>query len=183
MGRGGKRPGAGRPRQGMTRKVSLTLTEEEWQAIEQSGQPTVAAYLKHVMNEVTSNKNERSDRIQRLEEENRVLTQDNQRLRDNANHYAEELARVKAKEQSRPRGMRKRLMVLESAILHRWKRRKRHWERLSKLPDWKNDLVLRSMEEEIIFLESVIQSLHIKENEGLDSYEVEKTGIQIDPIK
>lgn len=154
MARGGRRPGAGRPRQGITRKVSLTLTEKEWQAIEQSGQPTVAAYLKHMMNKVTETNDEKSDPIQ-----------------------------IKEKQQSQPRGVRKRLLVLESAIFHRWKRRKSHWERLSDDPVFENDLTLRSMEEEIIFLESVIQSLRIQENEELDSFDLRSKGIQIDPNK
>ncbi|WP_190944958.1 hypothetical protein [Paenibacillus sp. UASWS1643] len=38
----------GRPPQGITKKVSLTLTEEEWHEIDQSGK-TVAAFLKNKM--------------------------------------------------------------------------------------------------------------------------------------
>jgi hypothetical protein len=49
MPRGGKRPGAGRKPEGITRKVSLTLTKEEWKQIEESGFPTLAAYLKHLL--------------------------------------------------------------------------------------------------------------------------------------
>jgi hypothetical protein len=49
MPRGGKRPGAGRKPEGITWKVSLTLTKEEWKQIEESGFPTLAAYLKHLL--------------------------------------------------------------------------------------------------------------------------------------
>jgi hypothetical protein len=59
MPRGGKRPGAGRKPQGITRKVSLTLTKEEWKMIEESGAPTVAAFIKNLINEVTEIKKER----------------------------------------------------------------------------------------------------------------------------
>lgn len=38
----------GRPAKGITKKVSLTLTEEEWSEIEASGL-TVAAFLKGLM--------------------------------------------------------------------------------------------------------------------------------------
>lgn len=48
MGRGGKREGAGRKPQGITRKVSLTLTEDEWTKIENSG-GTVATFLRELM--------------------------------------------------------------------------------------------------------------------------------------
>lgn len=48
MARGGKRAGAGRKAQGITRKVSLTLTAEEWAQIESSGK-TVAAFLRELM--------------------------------------------------------------------------------------------------------------------------------------
>ncbi|MCM3079589.1 hypothetical protein [Brevibacillus invocatus] len=48
MGRGGKRVGAGRKPQGITRKVSLTLTEDEWAKIENSG-GTVATFLRELM--------------------------------------------------------------------------------------------------------------------------------------
>lgn len=48
MSRGGKREGAGRKAQGVTRKVSLTLTEVEWAQIKESGL-TVAAFLKRLM--------------------------------------------------------------------------------------------------------------------------------------
>lgn len=48
MPRGGKREGAGRKAQGVTRKVSLTLAPEEWAQIEASGL-TVAAFLKQLM--------------------------------------------------------------------------------------------------------------------------------------
>lgn len=48
MARGGKRAGAGRKAQGITRKVSLTLTAEEWAQIEASGK-TVAAFLRELM--------------------------------------------------------------------------------------------------------------------------------------
>lgn len=48
MPRGGKREGAGRKAQGVTRKVSLTLDPEEWAQIEASGL-TVAAFLKQHM--------------------------------------------------------------------------------------------------------------------------------------
>ena len=34
-GRGGSRPGAGRPRQGVTKKVSLTLSEDVWKWLEE----------------------------------------------------------------------------------------------------------------------------------------------------
>ncbi|WP_244912734.1 hypothetical protein [Paenibacillus pasadenensis] len=54
MPRGGRREGAGRKPQGITRKVSLTLTEEQWNQIESSGEPTVAAYIQSLMNKVTS---------------------------------------------------------------------------------------------------------------------------------
>ncbi len=53
MPRGGKREGAGRKAQGITRKVSLTLSAEEWQRIEDSGEQTIAAYLQSLMNKVT----------------------------------------------------------------------------------------------------------------------------------
>ena len=49
MPSGGKRIGAGRKAQGITKKVSLTLTENEWKAIEYSGL-TVAAFLQNLMN-------------------------------------------------------------------------------------------------------------------------------------
>ncbi|MNW41176.1 hypothetical protein D3C74_183060 [compost metagenome] len=58
MPRGGARIGAGRKAQGITRKVSLTLTEEQWSQIEASGEPTVAAYIQCLMNGVTSIKSE-----------------------------------------------------------------------------------------------------------------------------
>lgn len=48
MSQGTKHPG-GRPRQGLTRKVSITLTETEWSRINNSGK-TVAAFLKDLMN-------------------------------------------------------------------------------------------------------------------------------------
>jgi hypothetical protein len=50
MPRGGKREGAGRKAQGVTRKVSLRLSPEEWAHIDASGQ-TVSAYLQQRMNE------------------------------------------------------------------------------------------------------------------------------------
>lgn len=53
MPRGGKREGAGRKAQGITRKVSLTLTEEQWNRIDKSGEPTVAAYIQSLMNKET----------------------------------------------------------------------------------------------------------------------------------
>lgn len=59
MARGGKRPGAGRKREGITRKVSLTLTAEEWKQIEDSGAPTVAAFIKDLMKEVTETKQQK----------------------------------------------------------------------------------------------------------------------------
>lgn len=58
MPRGGRREGAGRKAQGITRKVSLTLTEEQWNQIEASREPTVAAYIQGLMNKVTSIRNE-----------------------------------------------------------------------------------------------------------------------------
>ncbi|MGC5326255.1 hypothetical protein [Brevibacillus sp. SYSU BS000544] len=58
MPRCGVRLGAGRKAQGITRKVSLTLTEEQWNQIESSGEPTVAAYIQSLMNEVTLIKTE-----------------------------------------------------------------------------------------------------------------------------
>lgn len=48
MSRGGRREGAGRKPQGVTKKVSLTLTKKEWAEIEASGL-TVAAFLKNQM--------------------------------------------------------------------------------------------------------------------------------------
>jgi hypothetical protein len=59
MARGGKRPGAGRKREGITRKVSLTLTADEWRQIEESGAPTVAAFIKDLMKEVTETKQQK----------------------------------------------------------------------------------------------------------------------------
>lgn len=32
--RGGRRPGAGRPKEGITKKVSLTLSQDEWDVLE-----------------------------------------------------------------------------------------------------------------------------------------------------
>lgn len=43
-----RKPGRGRPALGITKKVSLTLTKDEWTEIEASGQ-TVAAFLKERM--------------------------------------------------------------------------------------------------------------------------------------
>jgi hypothetical protein len=53
MPRGGKREGAGRKRQGITRKVSLTLTSEEWKQIESSGK-TVAAFMRQLMRKMAT---------------------------------------------------------------------------------------------------------------------------------
>ncbi|WP_019123583.1 hypothetical protein, partial [Brevibacillus massiliensis] len=52
MARGGKREGAGRKAQGITRKVSLTLTAEEWEQIDKFD-GTVAAFLRQLMKQVT----------------------------------------------------------------------------------------------------------------------------------
>lgn len=51
MAWGGRRPGAGRKREGITKKVSLTLTAEEWKQIEDSGEKTVAALIKKMLKE------------------------------------------------------------------------------------------------------------------------------------
>lgn len=48
MPRGGERVGAGRKAQGITKKVSLTLTSDEWNKIENS-ELTVAAFLKRLI--------------------------------------------------------------------------------------------------------------------------------------
>lgn len=56
MGRGGKRAGAGRKPEGITRKVSLTLTAEEWDRID-TYKGTVAAFLRHLMQQ----QNQRED--------------------------------------------------------------------------------------------------------------------------
>lgn len=47
----GKRK-VGRPAQGVTKKVSLTLTAEQWAEIEGSEQPTVAAYIRSMQAEI-----------------------------------------------------------------------------------------------------------------------------------
>ena len=66
MARGGKREGAGRKRQGITKKVSLTLTPDEWAEIEASGL-TVAAFLKMKMHTEDVHRNSKS-----LPEESKV---------------------------------------------------------------------------------------------------------------
>lgn len=43
---GGKREGAGRKKQGITKKVSINLTEDEWNYIERSGAKTVGEFIK-----------------------------------------------------------------------------------------------------------------------------------------
>jgi hypothetical protein len=48
MSRGGKREGSGRKKQGLTRKVSINLSEESWQEIEESGK-NVSLFLKSLM--------------------------------------------------------------------------------------------------------------------------------------
>ncbi|MEJ8548135.1 hypothetical protein [Brevibacillus borstelensis] len=48
MAKGGKRAGAGRKAQGITRKISLTLTAEEWAEIEKDG-GTVADFVRRLM--------------------------------------------------------------------------------------------------------------------------------------
>ncbi len=48
MPRGGKREGAGRKAIGITRKVSLTLSEEEWAELEASGK-TLSAFFRDVI--------------------------------------------------------------------------------------------------------------------------------------
>jgi len=59
MARGGKRDGAGRKRQGITRKVSLTLTEELWHEID-AFDGTVADYIRSlkIVNEEKNNPSE-----------------------------------------------------------------------------------------------------------------------------
>lgn len=54
MPRGGKREGAGRKPVGITKKVSLTLTSEEWERLKSSGFNTVSAFVKNALNQVTS---------------------------------------------------------------------------------------------------------------------------------
>ncbi|MCM3141687.1 hypothetical protein [Brevibacillus sp. MER 51] len=51
MARGGKREGAGRKAKGITRKVSLTLPEDVWEMIDESGK-TVAEFLLHLVKPV-----------------------------------------------------------------------------------------------------------------------------------
>ena len=48
MSRGGKREGSGRKKQGLTRKVSVNLSEEMWQEIEESGQ-NLSWFLRSLM--------------------------------------------------------------------------------------------------------------------------------------
>jgi hypothetical protein len=45
----GRRPG--RPALGVTRKVSLTLTDDEWEKIDSSHLPSIGAYLRYLMSE------------------------------------------------------------------------------------------------------------------------------------
>lgn len=60
MARGGRRPGAGRPKQGITKKVSLTLSEKEWTVLEK--EETYAKAIKKLIaeceNAKTSKKND-----------------------------------------------------------------------------------------------------------------------------
>ncbi|WP_219350315.1 hypothetical protein [Campylobacter sp. 1] len=47
---GGKREGAGRPALGTTRKVSITLPDEEWKALETAkGGLSMSAYLREII--------------------------------------------------------------------------------------------------------------------------------------
>lgn len=47
---GGYREGAGRPSIGTTRKLSLTLPDEIWEAIEEEkGKLTMAAYIRNLL--------------------------------------------------------------------------------------------------------------------------------------
>ncbi|OUM84384.1 MAG: CopG family transcriptional regulator [Parageobacillus thermoglucosidasius] len=47
---GGRREGAGRPSIGVTRKVSITIPEEYWQAIEDDrGDMKLSAYLRELI--------------------------------------------------------------------------------------------------------------------------------------
>ncbi|MDU5947216.1 MAG: hypothetical protein E6Z15_09085 [Paenibacillus macerans] len=52
MPRGGKREGAGRKAIGLTRKVSLTLSEEEWAELEASGK-TLSAFFRDLIRQPT----------------------------------------------------------------------------------------------------------------------------------
>lgn len=54
MARGGKREGSGRKKQGLTRKVSINLSEKMWQEIEKSGL-NVSSYLKSLMENKNNN--------------------------------------------------------------------------------------------------------------------------------
>lgn len=58
-GRGGKRPGAGRPKEGITKKVSLTLTQEEWEVLEK--EPTYGAAVKKLIKKATETKKDESE--------------------------------------------------------------------------------------------------------------------------
>lgn len=74
MKKTGKRP-VGRPALGITKKVSLTLTAEEWEKIESSGQPTIAAYVRQLMKD---GQRKEADMIPLLQE----------RIREWENRYA-----------------------------------------------------------------------------------------------
>lgn len=100
MPRGGKRPGAGKKKQGITRKVSLTLTEEEWKQIDESGEPTVAATIKQLMKQVTEIKQEneqlkkqvtqiKQSKKEPLNQGTEIIPIDHQRQMEKA--YAEEI--------------------------------------------------------------------------------------------
>ena len=75
MARGGKRPGAGRKPQGITKKVSITLTAEEWRVIEESG-TTVAAFIKSLIHRNRLLKSERERRIEEYKQYLSTVTRD-----------------------------------------------------------------------------------------------------------
>jgi len=94
MKRGGKREGAGRKKQGITRKVSINLSEAMWKEIEESGK-NVSVYLKSLienknnitaLNEVTLTKN-----IDMPIDKNEIDRLWNIYLRDNGKSYDNEV--------------------------------------------------------------------------------------------
>ena len=87
--RGGKRVGAGRPSKGITKKVSLTLSDELWNEINEFG-GTCADYIRSLKDQInslnkvtqinTEAKNQQSEEIKKVthfkKEENKELTKE-----------------------------------------------------------------------------------------------------------
>lgn len=172
-------------RSGKLKGVKPEKKRDGWRIAKEDLDAFIAERVPAVENALNATNCKEGNTTKVVNEQIEQLQEKIERLREENRQQAQEIARLAKKCLKKPKGLKKRVSLLESIIMERYdvvSRAVKIYKQDERRSDYLKDYFegkVKQAESEFIFLESVIKSMKIQKEEYMYTSDFEERGIKI----